>query len=181
MVRLHTSTSSSTGRGTTSTPLVSKKWLVVLMVVVLLLGEVAEARKGGGRRRKGGSKGSGSKSIFIPIDPASRAYYDNTNGAKITNWSHFESEYILGRKIVFMCSAEGHPRPNIMWFKNGIELYAHDFLQVHEWFEGEKIIKSKMEIDPATQMDAGYYECQANNKYAVDTKGFRTDYLIFFD
>ncbi|MPC66814.1 hypothetical protein E2C01_060967 [Portunus trituberculatus] len=35
-----------------------------------------------------------------------------------------------------------------------------------------------MEIDPATQMDAGYYECQADNKYAVDVKGFSADYSI---
>lgn len=34
-----------------------------------------------------------------------------------------------------------------------------------------------MEIDPATQKDAGYYECQANNIYAVDMRGFRTDYI----
>lgn len=52
-------------------------------------------------------------------------------------------------------------------------------LQVHEWQEG-KAIKSKMEIDPATQMDAGYYECQADNKYAVDVKGFSADYSIEF-
>ena len=31
-------------------------------------------------------------------------------------------------------------------------------------------IKSKVEIDPAMQRDAGYYECQAYNKYAVDIK-----------
>ncbi|KAK8745873.1 hypothetical protein OTU49_000064 [Cherax quadricarinatus] len=101
-------------------------------------------------------------------------------GAKITLWSHFESEYVLGRKIVFMCKAEGEPRPVITWFKDGIELYAHSFFQVHEWKEGEAAIKSKMEIDPATQMDAGYYECQADNKYAVDVKGFSADYSIEF-
>ena len=32
------------------------------------------------------------------------------------------------------------------------------------------IIQSKVEIDPAMQRDAGYYECQAYNKHAVDVK-----------
>ncbi|KAB7506799.1 Immunoglobulin domain-containing protein oig-4 [Armadillidium nasatum] len=105
----------------------------------------------------------------------------NIQAAKITNWSHFESEYILGRKIVFMCTAKGDPRPHITWYKNGIELYAHSFFQVHEWFLSDTEVKSKMEIDPATQMDAGYYECQADNQYAIDFKAFRTDYSIEFD
>ena len=30
--------------------------------------------------------------------------------------------------------------------------------------------QSKVEIDPAMQRDAGYYECQAHNKHAVDVK-----------
>ena len=53
--------------------------------------------------------------------------------------------------------------------------------QVHEYKLGNTTIKSKMEIDPATQMDAGFYECQADNMYSIDAKGFRTDYLIDFD
>ena len=30
--------------------------------------------------------------------------------------------------------------------------------------------QSKVEIDPAMQRDAGYYECQAYNRHAVETK-----------
>ena len=52
------------------------------------------------------------------------------------------------------------------------------FWQVHEWPIGNDTMKSKMEIDPATQKDAGYYECQADNQYAVDRRGFRTDYVM---
>lgn len=52
------------------------------------------------------------------------------------------------------------------------------FLQVHEWPMGNDTMKSKMEIDPATQKDAGYYECQADNQYSVDRRGFRTDYVM---
>jgi hypothetical protein len=36
-----------------------------------------------------------------------------------------------------------------------------------------------MEIDPTAQKDAGYYECQADNKYAIDRRGFRTDYVTY--
>lgn len=113
--------------------------------------------------------------------------------------SHFELDYMLGRKITFFCMATGFPRPEITWLKDGIELYHHKFfqvllsfgsnkykrlrfrntrLQVHEWPVGNDTLKSKMEIDPATQQDAGYYECQADNQYAVDRRGFRTDYVM---
>ncbi|XP_071517213.1 uncharacterized protein [Panulirus ornatus] len=152
-------------------------WLVLLLLVLLV--SVAEGKRGKGRGKKGRRTfNRGSITKFKSED--SRAYYNHNGGAKITLWSHFESEYVLGRKIVFMCTAQGEPRPVITWFKDGIELYSHSFFQVHEWKEGKALIKSKMEIDPATQMDAGYYECQADNKYAVDVKGFSADYSIEF-
>ncbi|ALC43713.1 CG7607, partial [Drosophila busckii] len=124
-------------------------------------------------------------------------YYDHENGAKIIKSSHFELDYTLGRKITFFCMAQGKPRPTITWFKDGAELYQHRFFQVHESHPEPEIIKSKMEIDPTTQMDAGlsnkniinnkliisirtlgYYECQADNIYAIDRRGFRTDYAM---
>ncbi|XP_036326197.1 CAVP-target protein-like isoform X1 [Rhagoletis pomonella] len=105
-------------------------------------------------------------------------YYDHENGAKIIKSSHFELDYTLGRKITFFCMAQGNPRPTITWFKDGAELYQHRFFQVHESHIDADIIKSKMEIDPTTQMDAGYYECQADNIYAIDRRGFRTDYVM---
>ena len=33
--------------------------------------------------------------------------------------------YHLGRKISFICVAKGHPRPNITWMKDGLELDAY--------------------------------------------------------
>ncbi|XP_064109308.1 immunoglobulin domain-containing protein oig-4-like [Macrobrachium nipponense] len=156
-----------------------KVWLC--LVVLLMVMSTCSAAKKGGRRTKGGRTNMKDKGAITRFKtPESQAYYDHDDGAKITLWSHFESEYILGRKIVFMCVAEGTPRPTITWFKDGIELYAHSFFQVHEWKDDERSIKSKMEIDPATQMDAGYYECQADNKYAVDVHGFSADYTISF-
>ncbi|XP_059468648.1 immunoglobulin domain-containing protein oig-4-like [Neocloeon triangulifer] len=157
--------------------------LVVLMVVLAAyLATVAEAARGGGRG-KGGGRGRHSMGSRMPImihrNPASASYYNNKDGASIVKSSHFELDYMLGRKITFFCMAKGLPRPHITWFKDGIELYAHKFFQVHEWPIGEDTIKSKMEIDPTTQKDAGYYECQADNQYAIDRRGFRTDYVIY--
>lgn len=54
-------------------------------------------------------------------------------------------------------------------------------LQVHEWMMGPDKVKSKLEIDPATQMDAGLYECSADNMYSVDRRSFKTDFSIAFD
>lgn len=108
-------------------------------------------------------------------------YYRHPRGARITKASHFDYEYVLGHKIAFICVARGKPRPNIIWFKDGKELYEHNYLHISEWYKGKKGLKSKMEIDPATQGDAGIYECHANNKWSVDMRSFRTDYNIFFD
>lgn len=48
-------------------------------------------------------------------------------------------------------------------------------------FIGNDTVKSKIEIDPATQMDAGIYECTADNQYSVDRRSFKTDFSIAFD
>lgn len=53
--------------------------------------------------------------------------------------------------------------------------------QIHEWPIGNDRVKSKIEIDPATQMDAGVYECTADNMYSIDRRSFKTDFSIAFD
>lgn len=152
-----------------------------LFLICLLIS--AEAAKFGGVRSSNRGRGRGFFKSRMPIliphrNPASANYYDHKDGARIAEASHFELDYMLGRKITFFCMATGYPRPEITWLKDGIEMYHHKFFQVHEWSVGNDTLKSKMEIDPATQKDAGYYECQADNQYAVDRRGFRTDYVM---
>uniref|UniRef100_A0A8D8WQB7 Immunoglobulin domain-containing protein oig-1 n=1 Tax=Cacopsylla melanoneura TaxID=428564 RepID=A0A8D8WQB7_9HEMI len=110
----------------------------------------------------------------------STQYYGNDNGAKIIMSSHFDYEYTLGQKIVFICVATGKPRPHITWFKDGVEMYIHRYLTLHQWNYGTDRIKSKIDIDPATQMDAGVYECRADNMYRVDSKMFKTEFSMAF-
>ncbi|KAH0559122.1 hypothetical protein KQX54_001112 [Cotesia glomerata] len=157
--------------------------IVSIFLLVMMLEGMVEAAKGGigraGVRGRGrGRIYSARMPVIIPGRNTNSGYYENKDGARIIKSSHFELDYMLGRKITFFCMARGFPRPEITWYKDDIELYHHKFFQVHEWAVGNDTIKSKMEIDPATQKDAGYYSCQADNQYAVDRRGFRTDYVM---
>ncbi|KAJ8973620.1 hypothetical protein NQ317_003250 [Molorchus minor] len=156
------------------------EFLMALFLLVLFFNG-AESRRGRARGR--------TKSKFqigLPItgkyrDPESDQYYNNKHGAKISLASHFDYEYVLGHKIVFLCLAGGNPRPHITWYKDGNEIFTHQYLHIHEWQIGVDNIKSKLEIDPATQMDAGVYECTADNMYSIDRRSFKTDFSIAFD
>ena len=50
--------------------------------------------------------------------------------------------------------------------------------KIREWRLGKYRLKSKVEIDPAMPKDAGYYECQTDNKYAIDRRGFIAKYEL---
>ncbi|XP_066261661.1 immunoglobulin domain-containing protein oig-4-like [Euwallacea similis] len=153
---------------------------IVLLLVIGFIGDI-ESRRGRSRGR------TRSKfQIGLPItgkyrDPESDKYYNNDNGAKIVLASHFDFEYVLGHKIQFICVARGNPRPHITWFKDGSEIFTHQYLHIHEWQIHNDTRKSKLEIDPATQMDAGLYECTADNMYSIDRRSFKTDFSITFD
>ncbi|XP_050738533.1 immunoglobulin domain-containing protein oig-4-like [Eriocheir sinensis] len=166
----------------------------LLAVTFLLLTIHEEGRVGGlssGRYSYSSAGGWGHKALAepvwghpprihknrrIPSVKEEQHIKPNRGAARVVQASHYELEYVLGRKIIFLCTARGNPRPRITWYKDGVELYAHNYFQVHEWEIGRHKLKSKMEIDPATLMDVGYYECQANNIHAVDHRGFRTQY-----
>ncbi|XP_026465412.1 immunoglobulin domain-containing protein oig-4 [Ctenocephalides felis] len=153
-----------------------KVFFISFCLCLIILNELDAMRViPGGRYGKHNYKGKQPEKIQYR-NPAAINYYDHKDGAKIVKSSHFELDYMLGRKITFFCMAQGLPRPSITWFKDGVELFHHRFFQVHEWPMGNDTLKSKMEIDPTTQKDAGYYECLADNQYAIDRRGFRTDY-----
>lgn len=69
-------------------------------------------------------------------------------GARITKASHFDYEYVLGHKIVFICVATGKPRPKIVWFKDGRELYDHHYLHVRHFCQTIKKIMVSREKSP---------------------------------
>ncbi|XP_023243930.1 immunoglobulin domain-containing protein oig-4-like isoform X2 [Centruroides sculpturatus] len=146
---------------------------VILVMNLAIIGDAARA-KGKWRNRRPNRKGS-PITIFY-THPRRKEYYDNPNGAQITKASHFDYEFLLGHKIVFICEAKGDPQPRINWFKDDIELYAHPFIKITEWQLKNKHIKSKLQITPARQMDSGMYECQANNKYSIDSRSFKADF-----
>ncbi|XP_050425325.1 immunoglobulin domain-containing protein oig-4-like isoform X2 [Adelges cooleyi] len=161
----------------------TKKCIVVVCVVILLLVAVVNVN---GKRGRGKTRSKNKIQIGLPItgkyrDPESDQYYNHNDGAKIIMASHFDYEYVLGHKIIFVCVARGDPRPQITWFKDGVELYYHYNHHVHEWKLGVDRIKSKLEIDPGTQMDAGVYECSADNNYSIDRRSFKTDFSIAFE
>ncbi|XP_050361468.1 immunoglobulin domain-containing protein oig-4-like [Nymphalis io] len=157
-----------------------KRTTVAALMLLLIVLE-SDARRGRTRSRT-----KSKVQIGLPItgkyrDPESDRYYNSNDGAKILLASHFDLEYVLGHKIAFLCTAKGTPRPHITWFKDGVEIFAHHYLHIHEWLIDDDRVKSKIEIDPATQMDAGVYECTADNMYAIDRRSFKTDFSIAFD
>lgn len=58
-------------------------------------------------KQRGRLFGSRMPVIIQHRNPASMNYYENKDGAKIVKASHFELDYMLGRKITFFCMAQG--------------------------------------------------------------------------
>jgi hypothetical protein len=101
---------------------------------------------------------------------------DTGQSAHIVKASYFDYEFQLGHKIKLICIAEGDPLPQITWLKDGLQLIQHAFAQISHEMVHKNRMRSKLEIDPARQMDSGSYECEANNALAVDRKLFKVDF-----
>lgn len=156
------------------------KWSMIYLSIIIIsmlveeLGYVLAYRSGKMRRRKMRKENS-ARFLFIQ-NSKRKEYYNNTNGAEIVKSSYFDHEYELGDKISLLCIAKGDPMPRVNWYKDGNELIPHQFSRVVEWKINTTLIKSKLEIDPARQLDAGTYECHANNKYSIDRRTFKADF-----
>nr|XP_046908986.1 immunoglobulin domain-containing protein oig-4-like isoform X1 [Dermatophagoides farinae] len=156
-------------------------WLCLIIIIIIIIQDCCvDGRRGKSSRRRKMRK-QNSKLLFHNTNSKRADYYMNADGAQIIRSSHFDYEFYLGHKIIFICVATGDPLPTITWFKDGIEIdnSFNNYLHINEWKFGkekEAQIKSKLEIDPARQMDSGTYECMANNKYAVDRKNFKADF-----
>lgn len=149
---------------------------LVLLALILLDLLSIDALRGKMRRRKM-RKDNSARFLFIQ-NSKRKDYYNNTNGAEIIKSSHFDQEFELGDKISLLCVAKGDPIPRLGWLKDGSELIPHQFCRIVERKFNSTSIKSKLEIDPARQIDAGTYECHANNKYSTDRRTFKVDCSI---
>lgn len=147
---------------------------VALVIILTPITEIEGLRSGKMRRRKM-RKETSSRFWFIQ-NSKRKEYYNNTNGAEIVKSSYFDQEFELGDKITILCVAKGDPVPRISWYKDGAELVMHQFARIVEKRLNQSLVKSKLEIDPARQLDAGTYECHANNKYSIDRRTFKADF-----
>lgn len=151
--------------------------LIITSVLVVILAPMnhIEALRGGKMRRRKKRKEVSSRFWFIQ-NSRKKEYYNNTNGAEIIKSSYFDQEFELGDKITLFCAAKGDPIPRVSWLKDGTELVLHEFSRIVERRLNNTMIKSKLEIDPTRQLDAGTYECHANNKYSTDRRTFKADF-----
>lgn len=154
-----------------------RRWLFVLLLMLelMMLVEEADSMRSGKMRRRKMRKENSSRFLFIQ-NSKRKEYYNNTNAAEIVKSSYFDHEFELGDKIVLLCIAKGDPIPRLSWYKDGTEFVPHQFSSIFEWKINATFIKSKLEIDPARQLDAGAYECHANNKYSIDRRTFKADF-----
>lgn len=153
------------------------KALFLIFMISAILYEISqvESLRSGKMRRRKMRKENSARFLFIQ-NSKRKEYYNNTNGAEIVKSSYFDHEFELGDKISLLCVAKGDPLPRVSWFKDGSEFILHQFSRVVERKLNATMVKSKLEIDPARQLDAGTYECHANNKYSVDRRIFKADF-----
>lgn len=162
---------------------------IFLLIVINLESPEVEGRPP--RRRKLRGKENSARFIFLQ-NSKRKDYYNNTNGqAEIVKSSYWDVAYELGDKISLQCISVNS---NIFWMKDGQEYIGHQFSRIKESLVDRSMVKSKLDdqsrqldaatffvsskliIDPARQIDAGTYECVANNQISSDKRSFKVDF-----
>ncbi|KHJ90736.1 immunoglobulin domain protein [Oesophagostomum dentatum] len=104
-------------------------------------------------------------------------FSNSEEGPRIDRHSFFKQSYRLGYKLSLFCEAHGRPRPDMRWYKNGVELLPKPGLRIRNSVAGDTL-SSHLDIDPAGVMDAGEYECVANNSYGYHLEHMRAQYRL---
>ncbi|CAJ0599495.1 unnamed protein product [Cylicocyclus nassatus] len=88
----------------------------------------------------------------------------SNEGPRIDRHSFFKQHFRLGYKLSLFCQAYGTPRPDMKWYKDGVEINIRPGLQIRNIIR-QDTISSHLDVDPTRVLDAGEYECVANNTY----------------
>lgn len=101
-------------------------------------------------------------------------YRDECRGsqrpATIVSSSVWAQSFYIGDKIKLMCFACGRPRPKITWYTDGQEIIFRPNMRVTEYRYNQNKIKSYLEIDPATESNAGEFMCRASNRNGYEER-----------
>ncbi|CAJ0578697.1 unnamed protein product, partial [Mesorhabditis spiculigera] len=109
------------------------------------------------------------------IDDDNTFILDSEGAPQIMRYSHFDQHFKLGLKLVLMCEAEGLPRPQIRWYKNGAELNQASHFQITEKHISLVRVRSRVEFDPTTLSDRGTYTCMASNLHGSQLKSIKAN------
>ncbi|VDM77493.1 unnamed protein product [Strongylus vulgaris] len=99
-------------------------------------------------------------------------FSQSDEGPRIDRHSFFKQYFRLGYKLSLFCQAYGTPRPDMRWYKNGVEVVTRPGLQIRN-LASRDTLSSYLDIDPARVLDAGEYECVANNTYGYHLEHMR--------
>ncbi|RCN42732.1 immunoglobulin domain protein [Ancylostoma caninum] len=99
-------------------------------------------------------------------------FSNNEDGPRIDRHSFFKQHFRLGYKLRLFCEAHGTPRPDLRWYKNGVEVRTRPGLWIRNSVDHDTV-SSHLDIDPARVLDAGEYECVANNSYGYHLEHMR--------
>ncbi|KAK6741212.1 hypothetical protein RB195_009210 [Necator americanus] len=94
------------------------------------------------------------------------------NGPRINRHSFFKQDFRPGYKLKLFCEAHGIPRPDFRWYKDGVQVKDRPGLEIRNYVDSYKI-SSHLDIDPTRVLDAGEYECVANNTFGYHLEHMR--------